>query len=303
MGVYPATLQSGLVPATASTDSTPPSSAIISPANGTTLAAGRAATISGTAADVGGVVAGVEVSVDGGASWHPATGLTNWTYNWTTGSGGSVTIRSRAVDDSGIVEVPLPGVTVTINLAPTATPTPTPTVTPTPGTPTPTPVPGVCPCTIFANATPLTAPGGDPNSVEVGVKFRADTAGSVTGVRFYKLPVNTGAHTGSLWSSTGALLATASFTGESASGWQPVTFSSPVSIAANTTYVASYHTNGHYAADRSYFGGRGVDNAPLHALTDGFDGGNGVYMYSSSTTFPTNTYSATNYWVDVVFAR
>jgi hypothetical protein len=164
-------------------------------------------------------------------------------------------------------------------------------------------VPGVCPCTIFADTTPLTAPGGDPNSVEVGVKFRADAAGTVTGVRFYKLAVNTGAHSGSLWSSTGALLATATFTGETVSGWQQVTFSAPVSISANTTYIASYHTDGHYAGDWNYFSGRGVDNAPLHALANGVDGGNGVYMYSSSTTFPTNTYSSSNYWVDVIFMR
>ena len=51
-----------------------------------------------------------------------------------------------------------------------------------------------------------------------------------------------------MWSSTGALLATGTFTGESASGWQELDFSSPVAVTAGTTYVASYHTDaGHYA--------------------------------------------------------
>ncbi len=32
-------------------------------------------------------------------------------------------------------------------------------------------------------------------------------------------------------------------------------------------------------------------------------GGDGVYAYGSTSTFPTNTFKAANYWVDVVFAR
>ena len=65
MGVQPATLMSGLTAATASTDTTAPTSTITSPAQGANLSNGSAVTISGTATDVGGVVAGVEVSTDG----------------------------------------------------------------------------------------------------------------------------------------------------------------------------------------------------------------------------------------------
>ena len=48
-------------------------------------AAGRpAGHITGTATDTGGgVVGGVEVSVDGGTTWHPASGRASWTYTWT----------------------------------------------------------------------------------------------------------------------------------------------------------------------------------------------------------------------------
>src|SRR5439155_7066151 len=98
-----------------------------------------------------------------------------------------------------------------------------------------------------------------------------------------------------------ALLATATFTGESASGWQEVSFGSPVTIAANTTYVASYHTNaGNYSVDSGYFTSSGVNTPPLHALANGVDGADGVYLYGASA-FPTQTYQASNYWVDVVF--
>jgi hypothetical protein len=138
--------------------------------------------------------------------------------------------------------------------------------------------------------------------VELGVKLRADTAGFITGVRFYKGAGNTGAHTGSLWSSTGTLLATAPFTGETASGWQQVNFAAPVAVAANTTYVASYFAPaGHYAGDGDFFNGTGAGAAPLRALASGVDGPNGVYRYGSGGAFPTDSFNATNYWVDVVF--
>src|SRR5207248_3723209 len=83
MGVQPGSLQPGLVAATASTDTTAPTSAITSPAAGTTVQTGTPVTITGTASDSGGgIVGGVEVSVDGGATWHPAAGRSSWSYTW-----------------------------------------------------------------------------------------------------------------------------------------------------------------------------------------------------------------------------
>jgi hypothetical protein len=153
-----------------------------------------------------------------------------------------------------------------------------------------------------ASAVPTLVDGGADSSVELGVKFKADSNGFITGIRFYKASTNTGTHVGNLWTSGGALLAGATFTGETASGWQQVLFSSPVAVTANTVYVASYHVNGgHYSADVNYFATKGVDNAPLHALANGVSGANGVYAYGSSSAFPTETWNTCNYWVDVVF--
>jgi hypothetical protein len=150
---------------------------------------------------------------------------------------------------------------------------------------------------------PTVAADSDGNSTELGVKFRSDVAGYVTGIRFYKGSANTGTHTGSLWTSTGTLLATATFTNETATGWQQVNFSTPVPIVANITYVASYHApGGHYAGDNNYFASGGVDSGPLHALANGVDGPDGVYAYASTSTFPTSTYLSSNYWVDVAFS-
>lgn len=159
---------------------------------------------------------------------------------------------------------------------------------------------------IWSSSTvPGTANVTDTGSVELGLKFRSNVSGFVTGVRFYKGSLNTGTHVANLWSSTGTLLATATFTNETASGWQQVNFSSPVAITANTTYVVSYFAPvGRYAFDRSYFATTGVTNGTLHALADNEDpGGNGVFKYGSSTGFPTQTFNAANYWVDVVFTQ
>ncbi len=151
-------------------------------------------------------------------------------------------------------------------------------------------------------AVPKVTADPDTAAVEIGTKFRVDVAGKVSGVRFYKASNNTGTHTGHLWRNDGKLLASVTFTRETASGWQTATFASPVTIVPGTTYVISYHTDvGHYAADNGYFANRSVDRGPLHGLADGNDGGNGVYRYGA-TGFPTNSWKQTNYWVDVLFA-
>lgn len=145
-------------------------------------------------------------------------------------------------------------------------------------------------------------PSPDNGDVELGVKFRSNVDGYISGVRFFKKKSNTGIHTGSLWNSSGILLATDTFTNETNTGWQEVKFSNPVRIAANTTYIASYHApNGNYAFNGSFFSAAGVTNGYLTALQNGTDGGNGVYTYASGTIFPSSSFNASNYWVDVVF--
>ena len=153
-----------------------------------------------------------------------------------------------------------------------------------------------------ASTIPLVAADSDSSSVELGVKFTSDIAGSVLGIRFYKGPGNTGTHTGSLWTTSGTRLATVTFTGETASGWQQMLFSTPVSTTPGTTYIASYYApSGHYANNANYFSSA-YDNAPLHAPSSPSSGGNGVYLYGSGGGFPNQNYQATNYWVDIVFA-
>jgi hypothetical protein len=160
-----------------------------------------------------------------------------------------------------------------------------------------------CPCTLFGPSdTPQFASYPDPNAVELGVAFDSDTDGFIDGVRFYKGPDNTGTHIGSLWTSDGTLLAQATFTDESATGWQQVNFSTPVPVAAGTLYVASYHTDvGEYAVTPEYFSFASVDNSPLHAPGGDQNNPNGLFAYSPVPTFPSGTFNGNNYWVDPVF--
>ena len=275
MSAQPTTLQTGLAAATKSTDTTAPTSVITSPTTGADIPSGTPITVTGSATDTGGHVGGVEVSVDGGTTWHPASGRSSWNYTTSVAKGGNLVIKSRATDDSGNIETPSAGITAT----------------------------SICPCQIWGNTvTPTTVSANDITSAELGVKFRADQTGTVSGIRFYKGSGNTGTHIGNLWSSTGTLLGTATFSGESATGWQQVSFATPIAVSANTTYVASYFAPaGHYAADSTYFGSKGADSAPLHALANGVDGPNGVFAYGASSAFPTSTFNATNYWVDIIY--
>jgi hypothetical protein len=164
-------------------------------------------------------------------------------------------------------------------------------------------------------------PSLDPDSIsedsqptEVGMRFRASVGGTLAGIRFYKASTNTGVHVGSLWSNSGALLAQATFTNETAAGWQQVMFATPVTLTPGVTYVASYNTpTGNYALWPDFFTDLGYTNltGTLTAINDGLDGINGVMLHTSVPAFPTGeqgvdpvyypTGQSTNMLVDVVF--
>jgi methionine-rich copper-binding protein CopC len=276
MGVQPVTLQTGLVQAMSSTNMVPPTvtmDATQSPIVGT------AYTFSGTVNSAAGQVAGVEVSVDGGSTWHPANWQasgTTWNYTFTPRSSGARTLEVRATDDSANLSQPVTR-SVTVN-------------------------PRTCPCGIWNETTVPTNPSiNDSSALELGVKFQASASGYIQAVKFYKGTGNTGTHTGSLWSASGQLIATGTFTGETATGWQSMTFPSGVAITANTTYITSYHTDtGHYAGDTNYFTNSSDGLEPLTALQGTSTSPNGVYKLGASG-FPTSSYQNTNYWVDVRF--
>ena len=171
MGAQPATLRPGLALATKSSDTVAPASTIQSPVQGATAQNGVQTLISGIATELSGRVWGVEVSTDGGVTWQPATwqratappgnDQVNWSFGWTPATSGSVTIKTRAVDDSGNLETPSSGTTVTVT--------------------------GGGQTTIWpSNSVPGVVDQGPDSPVELGVKFYSEVGGTIQGIRFYK---------------------------------------------------------------------------------------------------------------------
>jgi hypothetical protein len=156
-----------------------------------------------------------------------------------------------------------------------------------------------CPCNVFTTPTGHSN-FNDGTDLELGFKFSTDVDGYITGVRFYKQGAMSGTHTGNLWNiGGGSPIASATFT-ETASGWQEVSFSTPVSVTAGTTYVASVTMpDGRYIATNNYFTSE-ITNFPLRAPSSSSSGGNGVFA-GDGGIFPSNTSGSSNYWVDVVY--
>lgn len=271
MGAQPATRDTALAAASASSDTAGPTVAVASPGEGATVPHGSSVTVFGTASDTGGLVAGVEVSTDGGSSWHPALGTQSWTYTYIQKGLATATIQVRAVDDSANIGAPF-----TRQLQLTG------------------------PYSVFGQQKPGVPDSQDGGAYELGMNITARVDGFITGARFYKSTANTGTHSGSLWSSAGERLATATFTAESASGWQEVRFNQAVPAAAGENYVVSYTApNGHYASKDYQWASFGSTDPPL-TVAGGF-GSPPAGVYAAPGTFPTNSYNNGNYFVDAVF--
>src|SRR6185295_8158254 len=75
-----------------------------------------------------------------------------------------------------------------------------------------------------STATPAVPLNNDAQGIAVGMKFRSSQKGFIRGVRYYKGAGTTGTHTGHLWSATGTLLGSATFSDATASGWQETLF-------------------------------------------------------------------------------
>jgi len=154
---------------------------------------------------------------------------------------------------------------------------------------------------IFGNAVPYN-PIDDANPVTIGVKFWSSVPGTISGIRFYRAIASPQGYVAKLYTADGALLGSVTLAQESGllPGWQEADFASPISISANTTYVAAYYCPvGQGAFDD---GGltNGVTNGPLTAPAGDAVGGNGVYDYGN--VFPSRSYDDSNYYVDIAFS-
>ena len=160
-----------------------------------------------------------------------------------------------------------------------------------------------CPCSLFSSVLVPAATGQStqdgrsgtgPWSYELGVKIVVDQPMLLNALRFWKSPGETGVHTGRVWTAGGVQLASATFAGESASGWQQQALAAPVSLQPNVTYVLSVNVNALFVSTRSGLATQ-VVSGPIRSVVDGL---NGVYG-AAAGTFPTQSFSSTNYFVDL----
>jgi hypothetical protein len=164
---------------------------------------------------------------------------------------------------------------------------------------------------LWNNGTVTGSPYNDGSPINVGTAFKSDTAGYVTGVKFYNPSGGNsgGAVTGKLWScnnpscslgSGGTEMAAVTFSSDASGGWKTATFDSPILISPDTYYiVTTYSPTGTYYAASNYFA-TDYHNAPLHAMSSNTTP-NGVFKLAGGASFPTGTYGSANYWVDVTF--
>lgn len=144
------------------------------------------------------------------------------------------------------------------------------------------------------DVTPSIVSHRDARPAELGLRFRVSVPSYVVGVQFYQGPRNTGRHKATLWSATGHKLARVTVKRSGKTGLRQALFHHPVSLRPRTDYVISYTTRaGHYSADTHFFKRR-VSNGLITARRNA-----GVFSYSAGS-FPTRTYAATSYAVDVV---
>lgn len=161
--------------------------------------------------------------------------------------------------------------------------------------------------TLFGSTTPSTTDTAQTDPVTVGMRFNSSAAGNVAGVRIYRAagvyPTGNTPITVGLWDTSGNLLASRSLLpGNQQSGWLNVAFSSPVSISANTDYIAGYFApNGREQYTNDVFTSA-VTSGTLTAPADTVGARNGVYSLGSAMTFPsTASPDETWYGVDVNF--
>lgn len=150
--------------------------------------------------------------------------------------------------------------------------------------------------TLFTSQSPSSgnvSDGGTP--YELGMKFRSITGGQITAIRHFRATSENGTHTGRIWSTSGNLLTSVTFTGETASGWQQEALPTPLTIQANTTYVVSVNINSHFPSTVNGLSGQ-VVNGDLRSIADGNNG-----VFGSPAALPTSSYNNSNYFRDILF--
>ncbi|MGC5019017.1 DUF4082 domain-containing protein [Micromonospora sp. DT47] len=168
---------------------------------------------------------------------------------------------------------------------------------------------------LFTSQTPTGTNNSDgAPGISTGTSLIFAVPGSVTGVRFFATTTVSGAYTAALYevaigdTTTGTLLASKVMGGSPTAGaWNVVTFDSPVSVDTSHQYRAVIHSGaGRYVSTSSFFGSPLV-SGNITAPADGTNPlgvgtlRNGTFEVNASLAYPADFFSASCYFVDVVF--
>jgi hypothetical protein len=151
------------------------------------------------------------------------------------------------------------------------------------------------PQSLFTTQTPAAPNDTDGVPYELGMKFRLARTGQITAIRYWRSPSDSGSHVGRIWSATGVQLASVTFSGGTASGWQQQALATPLRVQANTIYTVSVNVAAYFPFTDSGLA-TAIVNGDISSVADGANG-----VFGNPATFPTNSYRNSNYFRDIVF--
>lgn len=171
---------------------------------------------------------------------------------------------------------------------------------------------------LFTSQTPVSANNSDGTpSIIAAVTLKFAVAGSISHVRFYATTTTGGTYTGKVYQLTSNTAGSEIGSGATSSGitggtWNTVALDTPASVDTSHGYrIGLHNSQGRYVSSSNVFtsGGGGITNGNITALANldtslGFEINNGTFHIGSSSTdigFPSDTFNATNYFVDVLF--
>jgi N,N-dimethylformamidase beta subunit-like protein/uncharacterized protein DUF4082/Big-like domain-containing protein len=160
-----------------------------------------------------------------------------------------------------------------------------------------------CPCALMGGQQPAWTGlavrdgrgGTGPWTYELGTKVTVSQTASLVALRFWKEPGETGTHIGRVWTSSGTLLASATYANETASGWQRQPLATPLTLSPGQTYTISVGMNSVYAKTTAGLA-QSISAGPISSVADG---ANGVFNLTAGS-FPSSSWQSSNYFVDGV---
>jgi hypothetical protein len=154
------------------------------------------------------------------------------------------------------------------------------------------PRPITCNASMFPNDVPQTTASAGGSTWEQGVEFSSSVSGKITQVKFWKASGEpSGNHVGRIWTTNGALLATAPFINETSSGWQTATVSPALQISAGVSYKVTFNLQSLGAKTFDVFANGPLNRPPFTIY--------GSSYCSPAGCFP-NIGSTSNLFADIV---